>query len=200
MLNCLYWFLVIAGGAYFTVSFVVGEIVDLGEGFLEGVGEGIGDAIEGLFGAADTAHLDAAGTDIDVDSGLSQFNLRTIAMGAAGFGAGGLMGTGVGLSEPLSLLMAFGTGLLVGFISWQILRIFYKEQATTSIQPTDYTGLIGRVNIPITNGKLGMVMVTVKMRKKNMPAKSEDGKPIPSQTQVEIVSVEGGVLIVRKLS
>ena len=105
----------------------------------------------------------------------------------------------MGLSDPWTLVPAFGFGLAAGALTWQFLCFFYREQATTSIQPTDYIGLIGRVITSIPEGGLGRVTLDVKLQKKNLPALSEDESEIASQTQVIVVSMEGGTVIVKKL-
>ena len=208
MLIIFYWVLVIAGGAYFILTFVVGELVDFGGDALHGVGDTIGGFFEStgdaLGGISDAAEVEITLPEVgdagfDVDSGPSPFGFRTIAMFASGFGAGGLTGTGLGLSEPWTLVPAFGFGLVAGVLTWQFLRFFYREQASTSIQPADYVGLIGRVITSIPEGRLGQVTLDVKLQKKNLPARSEDDGAIASQTQVQVVSMEGGTLIVKKL-
>lgn len=202
MLICLYWFLVAVGGGYFILSFIIGEVADLGESALEGVSSSIGGILDGALGApeaADVDLLDALAVDTEFDVGPSPFSCRTILMFAAGFGAGGLIGSGIGLSEPLTLIPAFGFGVFAGVLSWLVLRFLYRDQGSTTIGPTDYVGLIGRITVPIPKGKLGQVILNVKMQKKQMPARSEDGGSIPSHTQVEVVLMEGGVLIVRAL-
>lgn len=220
MLTCFYFFLVVAGGGYIAFSFIVGEIFDFGEDVsqtIEGISGSIGDALgnlgdilDGIFGGAEAAGADVGeietpeigeiGVEHEVESaGPSPFSLRTVAMFAAGFGGGGIMGKGLGFSDPLSLAPAFGTGLASSVLMWLFLRFLYAEQATTSIQEPDYIGLIGRVSLSIPKGELGQVILTVKGQIKNMPARSEDGSPISAQTQVEVISLEGGMLIVKEV-
>jgi len=204
-LTCLYWFLVVTGGGFFLIAYIIGEAVEIGGDVADGISDTIGDALDGIFGGADAidavdvVDFDAADVDLDVDTDLSPFNLRTIAMFATGFGAGGLVGNGLGFSETLSLVTAFSSGIIVGAITWQILRFLYKEQATTSTQPIHYIGLMGRVSIPIAENGSGQVMIVVNMRQRNMAAKSESGEAIPTHTQVQVVSMEGGFITVKRV-
>lgn len=203
MLICLYWFLVTIGGGYFFLSFIVGEVADFGESALEGMSNSVEGVFEGVFGASEAADvdmIDALSVDSEIDVGPNPFSCRTILMFAAGFGAGGLVGSGLGLSEPLTLVPAFGFGVLAGVLSYLVVRFLYGEQGSTVIEPSDYIGLVGRISIPIPKGRLGQVMLDVKLQKKRIPARSEGGEAISTNTQVEIVSAEGGVLIVRKLN
>jgi hypothetical protein len=99
---------------------MIGEIADLGESVFEGLSHSIEGIFEGVFGAAeatDISMIDALAVDAEFDVGPSPFSFRTILMFAAGFGAGGLIGNGIGLSEPLTLIPAFGFGVFAGTLS-----------------------------------------------------------------------------------
>ena len=216
MLTCFYVSLLILGGGYIAISFIVGELVDFGEDVghaFEGISDGVadalgslGDVLDGIFGGAEAAdvggielpEIGEVGLEHEVE-GPSPFSLRTVAMFAVGFGAGGLIGKGVGMSDPLSLVPASGAGLVTGGLMWAFLRFLYGEQGSTSIQAPDYVGLVGRVIIGIPEGRPGQVALVVKGQRVNAPARSEDGSPIPSQAQVEVLGLEGGMVVVRRL-
>jgi membrane protein implicated in regulation of membrane protease activity len=216
MLTCFYVSLLILGGGYIAISFVVGELVDFGEdvghaveGLSDSVGEALGslgDALDGLFGGAEA--VDAGGVELpeigevglehEVE-GPSPLSLRVLAMFAVGFGAGGLIGKGLGVSDALSLVPASGVAALTAATMWVFLRFLYGEQRSTSIQTTDYVGLVGRVVIPIPEGRLGQVALVVKGQRVNAPARSEDGSPIPAQVEVEVLGMEGAMIVVKRL-
>jgi membrane protein implicated in regulation of membrane protease activity len=213
MLTCFYLSLLIIGGGYIAITFFVGELVDFGadvgdavEGISGGAAEalsGLGDAVDGVLGGGDAAdvgdiHLPDIGLEHEVE-GPSPFSLRTVAMFAVGFGAGGLIGKGLGLSDPLSLAPASGMAVVTASVMWLFLRFLYGEQGTTSIQATDYVGLVGRVIIPIPQGRPGQVALIVKGQRMNAAARSEDGSPIPAHTEVEVLSMEGGMVVVKRL-
>jgi len=194
MLTCFYLSLLILGGGYIAVTFLVGELVDFGEDVghaIEGVSDSaaealssLGETLEGVLGGAEAADVDLGeielpevgeiGLEHEVE-GPSPFSLRTVAMFAVGFGAGGLIGKGLGL------------------------RFLYGEQGSTSIQATDYLGLVGRVIIAIPEGKPGQVALVVKGQRMNAPARSEDGSPIRTHTEVEVLGMEGGMVVVKRL-
>jgi membrane protein implicated in regulation of membrane protease activity len=213
--------LIIIGGGYIALTFIVGELVDFGEDAghaIEGVGDStaealgsLGDILEGLFGGAEAAGADIGeievpeigeiGLEHEIEGvGPSPFSLRTVAMFGAGFGAGGLIGVGFGLPDPLTLVPASGVGLVTSAMMWLFLRFLYAEQRSTSIQAPDYIGLIGRVTITIPEGKPGQVALVVRGQRMNVPARSEDGSPISAHTQVEVLSMEGGMIIVKEIS
>ena len=205
MLTCFYISLLILGGGYIALTFIVGELVDFGDGVTEALGS-LGDALEGVFGGAEAAdvgevelpEIGEIGLEHEVE-GPSPFSLRVVAMFAVGFGAGGLIGKGLGVSDAVSLLPASGVAALTAALMWVFLRFLYGEQRSTSIQATDYLGLVGRVVIPIPEGKLGQVALVVKGQRINAPARSEDGSPIPANAEVEVVGMDGGTVVVKVL-
>lgn len=218
MLTCFYFALLIIGGGYIGITFIIGELVDVGEDVghaIEGVSDSaaealssLGDALEGVLGGAEAGHIDIPAIELPEigDIGLehevegpSPFSLRTVAMFAVGFGAGGLIGQGLGLPDPVSLVPATGVALATSTTMWLFLRFLYGEQRSTSIQAMDYVGLVGRVIIAIPKGRPGQVALIVKGQRMNVPARSEDGSPIAAQEQVEVVSMEGGMVVVSGL-
>jgi membrane protein implicated in regulation of membrane protease activity len=212
MLICFYIALIVIGGGYIALTFIVGELFDFGEDVghaIEGVSDSaaealghLGDVLEGTLGGAEAAGTDIGeiGLEHEIEGvGPSPFSLRTVAMFAVGFGAGGLIGEGLGLPDSLTLIPASGVGLATAAMMWLFLRFLYAEQRSTSIQAPDYIGLIGRVTITIPEGRPGQVALVVRGQRMNVPARSEDGSRIPAQTQVEVLSMEGGMVIVKEL-
>jgi hypothetical protein len=200
MLSCIYWFLALIGGTYIIFTFIVGELADFGHGLIDG----IGDHIEGYLGAIHgiTGHfvdIEFGGHHLDVRNGPGPFSFRTLIMFTTGFGAGGLLGYGLGLSDFLTLLPAFGSGIVMGAVAYVFLRFLYKDQGSTDISQNDYIGLPGVVITTIPENGLGQVGVTVKLHRRNVAAQSKDGSKIPFQSNVYITEVlEGGIFVVEK--
>jgi membrane protein implicated in regulation of membrane protease activity len=216
MLTCFYISLLILGGGYIALTFIVGELLDFGEdvgqameGVSDSVGEALGslgDALEGVLGgpeAADVGGIELPevgeiGLEHEVE-GPSPFSLRVVAMFAVGFGAGGLIGKGLGVSDALSLVPASGVAVLTAAVMWVFLRFLYGEQGSTSIQAADYVGLVGRVIIALPQDRPGQVALVVKGQRINAPARSEDGSPIRAQAAVEVLGAEGGTVVVKEI-
>ena len=218
MLTCFYLSLLILGGGYIAITFIVGELVDLGEGVahaIEGLGGGLaealgslGDVLEGALGGAEAVGVDVGDIDLpDIGvielehevEGPSAFSLRTLAMFAVGFGAGGLLGKGLGMSDPVSLVPAGGMAFAGAATMWLCLRFLYGAQGSSSIQATDYLGLVGRVIIAIPAGRPGQVSLIVKGQRMNIAARSEDGLPVRAHAEVEVLGKDGGTVVVREL-
>ena len=216
MLTCFYISLLILGGGYIALTFIVGELLDFGadvgqamEGVSDSVGEAwgsLGDALEGVLGGAEAADVGGIelpevgeiGLEHEVE-GPSPFSLRVVAMFAVGFGAGGLIGKGLGVSDALSLVPASGVAALTAAVMWVFLRFLYGEQGSTSIQAADYVGLVGRVIIALPQDRPGQVALVVKGQRINAPARSEDGSPIRAQAAVEVLGAEGGTVVVKEI-
>lgn len=199
MLKCIYTVLLIFGGGYISISYFVGEIHDWGENLLEGMGEATEHLLEGLsdFLGMDV-DLDFGHTHIHVDTGPGPFSIRTLLFFGTGFGAGGLIGYALGWSDFTTLIPAFGTGLILAFFAYLILRLMWKGQGTTNIDRTDYVGLMGTVVITIPEGGKGQIKTEIMLHKKLLSAKSHDGGLIPSGTNIFIIQIdEGGTCIVR---
>jgi len=216
MLTCFYISLLILGGGYIALTFLVGELLDFGEdvghameGISDSVGEALGslgDALEGVLGGAEAADVGGIelpevgeiGLEHEVE-GPSPFSLRVVAMFAVGFGAGGLIGKGLGVSDALSLVPASGVAALTAAMMWLFLRFLYGEQRSTSIQAADYVGLVGRVIIAFPQDRPGQVALVVKGQRINAPARSDDGSPIRAQAAVEVLGAEGGIVVVQEI-
>ncbi len=218
MLTCFYLSLLILGGGYIAITFIVGELADFGEGVahaIEGLGGGVaealgslGDVLEGVLGGADAAGVDVGdiglpevgeiGLEHEIE-GPSPFSLRVVAMFAVGFGAGGLIGKGLGVSDALSLVPASGVAALTAAVMWVFLRFLYGAQGSSSIKATDYHGLVGRVTVAVPEGRLGRVALIVKGQRMNVPARSENGCAIRAHAEVEVLGAEGGSVVVKEI-
>jgi hypothetical protein len=192
-LTTFYFILLFGFGAFVVITFIFGEIFEFGGHVLDGIGH----VFDGISGAHDASILDAAGGDGSVAHPLG---FRTISAFGAGFGAGGLIGLGLGMSEQTSLLPATGVGLAMAGAMWAFLEYITTQQGTTSIEPRDYYNLIARVSTSIPGKGMGQVSVTIKGEIKDIPAISSSGATIPTQTQVYIESMEGGVATVKPMS
>ena len=191
----LYFAMLLCCGSIVAVSFILGEIFGAIGNVFEGIGDSIGDSIGGIF---DNENISAIGGDGDGGpEGPSPFSFRIISSFGAGFGAGGLIGKGLEMSDPHSLIPAGSVGLIMAIGMWVFLRVLYTQQGSTSVGQSDYIGSICRVNVSIPGNGRGVIAVDVKGERKNIAAISADGSAIPDQAEVHIVSMEGGIAVVK---
>jgi membrane protein implicated in regulation of membrane protease activity len=208
MLTYAYLALIVICGGFTLVSFVLGAIADFADDVgnsIEGAVHSVSDSVGGLLGGHGDVDLSGAGGhDVAADAGdgvtPSPFSLRTITMFLMGFGGGGLIAKGAGVSDELSLVPATLTGVLMASLMYLFLRYLYGSVGTTMSQPSDYVGLIGRVTVSVPEGGQGTVSLTVKGQTANTACVSADSTAIPFGSEIYVVSYAGGVASVKRLA
>lgn len=131
-------------------------------------------------------------------SGLSPLNFGTAAAFFAWFG-----GTGY-LLERYSNIWAY-LGLFIaamsGFGGAAIVFLFLLKliRSGEELDPADYdmVGVLGRVASPIRPGGTGELIYSREGARRAAPARSENGAPIPRDTEVIVTRFEKGVAYVR---
>lgn len=137
--------------------------------------------------------------DVDVGFSDGEFSVLLIAGFSAGFGSLGLLGTLSGWSLPLTVLLALGFGYLFGKAGTMILRYVMRQQTKDSIpQMRNLVGMSARVTIDSAEGKTGEVMLEESAYVTRSAAKEVNGMALKRGDIVQIVSVESGLLYVKK--
>lgn len=132
----------------------------------------------------------------------SPFNLSSIMVFLLWFGATGyILHVYYGALAGLSLLAA----VLVGWIGAALIyllmsRVLWRGQ--TQLDPQNYqvTGAIGRVTSSIHAGGTGEVIYELDGKRRVDGARSLDGTPLPSGTEVAIVRYRNGLVYVCPLT
>jgi hypothetical protein len=137
--------------------------------------------------------------DLSDGMGDSEFGLMLAAAFAAGFGAFGLLGTLSGWSLPVTLLTAAVFGYALGKFAMWLLRAVMRQQTTNSI-PTRHAlvGLSGRATIDSAAGKIGEAMLEGGAHVTRSAVKEVNGAALKRGDLVQVVSVESGLLYVKK--
>ena len=137
--------------------------------------------------------------DLSDGMGDSEFGLMLGAAFAAGFGAFGLLGTLSGWSLPVTLLTAAVFGYALGKFAMWVLGAVMRQQTTGSIQSMQVlVGLSGRVTIDSPAGKTGEVMLEGGAHVTRSAVKEVNGAALKRGDLVQVVSVESGLLYVKK--
>ncbi len=134
----------------------------------------------------------AAGADHEMGSGPSPFSLRIISLFVTAFGAVGAIARYNGASYVLSSISGLGGGFVIGGIGFQIMKLFYKQQATSTVCTDDLINSTGQVKIAIPKAGVGQICVEVKSQLRYFPARSNDGNEIEEGATVKIASCPGG--------
>jgi membrane protein implicated in regulation of membrane protease activity len=133
-------------------------------------------------------------TDVDTDAGFGVLKsfLTFISIGS--------WSIKVALISKVNLALAITVGIAAGlvavfFLSW-ILRLLLRNQEEVNWHPEEAVGNSGTVYSRIPKGGKGIVKVEVRGAFREVKAKSDADKVIPSGAEVYISGCEDGVLVV----
>jgi membrane protein implicated in regulation of membrane protease activity len=154
----------------------------------------LGEVFEAFGGDADA---DGDGGDIDHgDGGPSVLSFRFIACFITGFGGGGSIGYYYGLGYVLSSGIGLGSAVVLAGILYLIVKVLYKQQASSNVNMADLVGQIGTLSVAIPSGGVGQILLTFKGSSVSQMARSEDGTAIASGQTVIVKQVVGDNVIV----
>jgi len=176
-------------GMFFQVLFFVGVIFMVVTAFL-----GIG---------SDADVDNDIDSDLDYDaSGPGFISTKMIAAYLTGFGGGGWIAYDeYNQTSLISMISGFFGAIVVGLISYYIIKLFLSQQTGSGIAKTsDFIGCSGVIStsIPQGEGKVGQILCTVKHSQKYYTAMSNDGNEINKETEVIIAEMREGKAIVKK--
>jgi hypothetical protein len=116
------------------------------------------------------------------------------------FGAAGYLITRHGtLVASLVLLLAALCGVAGGAIVYLFLtRVLMLHERELTADETEVVGAVGRVSANIRAGGTGEMVYEQLGAWRSVPARSEDGEPIPRQEEVFVVRYEKGIAYVRR--
>lgn len=171
------------GFAFLVISLIFGEIFDV---------------------VGDVAHDIVVEHEISMDhpeaGGPSPFSIRIIAAFLTGFGASGAIASYYKMSWIASSGIGLCFGLLTGAIVYSLISAMYKQQAQSGVSLSEMINSSGVVTVAIPKDGIGQVSVVLKSSQSEHLAKSEDGSEVKDGTNVKIVRVVGGQLIVKPLT
>lgn len=149
--------------------------------------------------AADAVHDIGHGGDAhdgDSEHMISIFSPRVIAIFMMGFGAAGGVAKFYDYSYPMSSLIGFGVGLVVGLLMAWIMGFLVRQQCNSLIRTSDLVGQIGSVDVSIEGNDPGEVTVQYGGRSGVYIARSKGGKTICKGRQVKVLETAGSNLTV----
>ena len=155
------------------VSFVMGEIFDLGDWF---------------------GHH-----DIDTHGGGPSFlSGRILSVFVTAFGGFGAIGIHSGFGMGVSTAMGLASGFVFGGLVYAFVRFLHGQESSSNIRVGDLVGNSAEVTVAIPKGGLGQVRCQLGESVVEKIARSADGGEIPSNTLVKIEAIVGETVLVRK--
>ena len=169
----------------------LGHGVDLGHGAPADAGHGGGHAV-----AADHGDMGTEGQGQLVHA--SPWNPLVIASFIGGVGGFGILGTRLfGLRSLLSLVIALPAGLVLAGIIFGLYVVLISQAGGSSAATwQDIRGAPGQVLTPIPEHGLGEVVYVARGSRFAAPARSIDGRAIPTDTKVTVLDVDKAAVIV----
>ena len=127
---------------------------------------------------------------------VGMFSVRGVALLCTGFGGiGFLVYTATG-KVYFSTAAALVGGYVFAFIVLYTLKVFKAQQANSLVNMNSAVGTPGVVTVSIPEDGLGEVSLVISGVEMFRSARSQDGKPIRSGSQVRVSRVAGGTFIV----
>ena len=178
----------IIGGVGFTLlvlTWVVGEMFDLGHDLASFVGHEIG-----------TANVDLGGHEM---AGPSPFSSRVVFTFLTAFGGGGAIASIAGQPMGISILYALVAGLAMATSTWLLARLLWQRQSSSTLEMSSLVGRTGRVVVDMTPQATGQVTLLVGGGSVTFLARSRE-ELLSAGESVQIVACEGDTLIARRES
>ena len=154
-------------------------------------------AFAALFGGEHDFGHDLGGGHDGGDSGPGIFSAKTASAFLTAFGLSGAVAIASNLSLWPSIGIGVGAGLAFGFVAFQIINVFHKQEATSSLATEELLGQKGEVITTIPATGRGEIRVHFSSETRTFLAGSADGESIPPGTTVEIVSTSGMIQVRR---
>ena len=137
------------------------------------------------------------GFDHDVDGGGPGFlSTRVMASFMTAFGVGGVVARYYGLSHPAASGVGVAAGFAMAGLVYQFARFLYSQQASSELRIAELIGQVGEVTIAIPENAVGEVIVAAGGERTAHIARSTDGRPITTGTEVVITSLRGQSVVV----
>jgi len=181
----VYVFCAVIGGGLIVLSLFGGDH-DHGGDFGHDIGHDVGHDVGHDAGSDhDAGHIEGPW--------LLFFSLRFWTYLIAVFGVLGLLLTlFTDSKEPLNAIVSGVSGFASGLVASFAVRWLRSHEADSTTREKDLLGVRARVTVPLRDGQLGRVRVTVKGELIDLMATAEEPLALPEGSEVVIVGMENG--------
>ncbi len=190
------------GMEWIEVVYLVCFFLGLGFAIISGL-------LSGVFSGGADAHVDVGGGDVDgahagAMDGTVHFSPMSpvvLSMFVATFGGAGIIFKKVldlplGAHIPLALVSALG---VAGAVFYLFYKIFEASQSSSEARASEVIGKVAEVTVPIPHEGLGEIAYTIAGSRYTNPARTADGKELPTHTPVRVIRIVGNTYIVQKI-
>jgi membrane protein implicated in regulation of membrane protease activity len=156
-----------------------------------------------IFGGDHEVHFDHDGSvehgDVSEGGGPSIFSARIMASFLTAFGVGGVVARYYDLPHPAASGVGIVAGIVMATLVYQFARILYGQQASSEVRMTSLVGQAAEVSVGIPAGGVGQVSLAFGGERTMQIARSSDGSPIPTGTEVKITGLRGDSVVVERM-
>jgi hypothetical protein len=150
----------------------------------------------------DISHCDSDGQDYTINP--SFFSAKVIACFLVGVGMGAIVShswltPGIkiyGLGYFIDMVTGLVAGLILGHGGWWIVKFFLSQQASSVFSNDKFIGVKVPLRVGMPKHGTGEISAELDGQIRSLNVRSEDGRPIISGTEVEVVRISGSVGIV----
>jgi len=142
-------------------------------------------------------------TDIDhhvsgAEGAVKVLSLRAMVAFAVGFGWAGVLFVDEGFSLTVTIAIAMFVGLLFMAMIYGVMRFMVSLKADGTLDYANAVGLEGKVyvTIPAARAGEGQIELLLQGRLITVTAVTSHTEPLPPQTPVRVIAVEGNTLVV----
>lgn len=138
-------------------------------------------------------------TGSDLSSDPSVLSLKTVSLFMVGAGsAGAVLSLYV---ENVLLTSLVGAAIGVGFSigGYQLLKVVYRQQASSLVEDTDFLARPAQVTVAIPPKGVGQVGFEVRGKRLYRKAREKSGASVAEGLHVHITDIDGSVLVVERL-
>lgn len=205
-MTSIYLFCAVAGFAWAGLSALFGAFGHGGE-----AGHGhfhVGDAHApgGHFGVGahhdvGTGHAHGGGTDFQHgEVHFPAFGPTAIAGYVTGFGAFGMLATGLGITSPfLSIPIALGGSATMGLgLAYATFKLIQIGEVSSTVSLQAMVGREAQISVSIPASGVGEVMFTAGGTRRTAPARTIEGGGLPTGRSVRVARIEGGIFFVEE--
>lgn len=137
--------------------------------------------------------------DHDIDHGPGFLSSRVVAVFITTFGCVGALGVHYGLEPVAASLVGALSGFVIGAGVVMLGRALYNQQSTSEVRTDDLVGQTCRVIVGIPANGIGQIRCRIGEELVDKIAQARDGAAIPENASVQVETVLGETVVVKRL-
>ena len=138
--------------------------------------------------------------DVGVDvGGPGIFSSRVVAVFITAFGGFGAIGIRYGMPPLAASMLGLASGVVFGGAILVFARFLFHQQASSEVRTADLVGQSCRVIVAIPSNGVGQIRCRIGEELVDKIAQARDGIAIAEHASVQVESVIGETVVVRKI-